>query len=975
MAFNVGTRSKDVFKQLKKLTPRQRVDYVNRFDQGPATILTMLTPAQFAELFPNYFRKGLPDVSGFRDAISKRSLQKQDDINFGLAQGAKDIKQAEQMGTWRRRLGGGSTESVTSSSGGPVTMPTGTVRGKYSAAQAAALIRQAGGTKEEARMLGAIAMPESRGNPGAHNGDSRTGDDSYGLWQINVLGKLGPDRRRLLGLAADGSQDEKLKDPRLNAKAALMLLKGQLGGPGGYQHWTTWKNGLHSQYLGSAESGATGDVDMPKTAKDLESVSQKSYKSGGVYGNGECVSLSKHFSDLGPASQWKFKQGAIAPGSIIATTSYGKGEHPGGVHHDQTPDKKSHYHTGVALTAPNSNGDVLILEQFVGQPARVAMININNYRGSGERMAVVEGGEPTAKSMQAVELGRGLANPDQLAWIQSGGAASAPAEGEPGKPNVEVRPVQEAPTPIAKPTAVSTEQQQQYPADQQQLQETANKQTAKVEKVDKSKKTFDSYKFDPEKYYNEVNTKHPEAKFFGYDKNRIMGDTYKGFEEAQAAGAIKWNKKTNEIQILDANHEKIQAIYKDMQDNNIDRNAFLAKTEAGDAGTAKVNKGRKRHAAEEIYNPEITSSGLNKGTKLVDYKPSMALSEIGLTLEQYNALREAKAGIESSKGNYNVRGGSSNRFSGAYQLGGDEIKMAAKVLGEKAPVTTVKGNKPPIATGAFLKDSQMQERYHEAFVVAQHRILMNNEKYAAMNPVQRSETLGFAHNRGAKGTSDFLNTGKSKADASGTQPQKYADRVRLHMAGLQRAMDEDTGSKTRVASATTRPTASGEQPQQRPHPSEMFIHHQRSTDLAAKPYDPYTPVSSATVTPTSTTKEVFDRMRNLNAAPVQRAQPEMSRSVSNTPLDMPTVPTPPSRPTFGSDLPKIDTGPKPEKNVMNMAQTPPDRPQREVVVDASLHRHSREFPTASLERAMGKARGFETGSGADGHHHSTTSLG
>jgi hypothetical protein len=954
MAFNVGTRSKDVFKQLKKLTPRQRVDYVNRFDQGPATILTMLTPAQFAELFPNYFRKGLPDVSGFRDAISKRSLQKQDDINFGLAQGAKDIKQAEQMGTWRRRLGGGgSTESVTSSAGGPVTLPTSS-RGKYSVQQAAALARSVGATPEEAQFLGAVTRGESTGDPRRHNPNAATGDDSYGLWQVNMIGTMGQRRLKQFGL----SRYEDLYDPRTNAKAALVILREQ-----GRSAWGAYRDmrrrGEWDAAFAAAAGGINGNVDMPKTAKDLESVSQKSYKSGGVYGNGECVSLSKHFSDLGPASQWKFKQGAaIAPGSIIATTSYGKGEHPGGVHHDQTPDKKSHYHTGVALTAPNSNGDVLILEQFVGQPARVAMVNINNYRGSGERMAVVEGGEPTAKSMQAVELGRGLANPDQLAWIQSGGAASAPAEGEPGKPNVEVRPVQEAPTPIAKPTAVSTEQQQQYPADQQQLQETANKQTAKVEKVDKSKKTFDSYKFDPEKYYNEVNTKHPEAKFFGYDKNRIMGDTYKGFEEAQAAGAIKWNKKTNEIQILDPNHEKIQAIYKDMQDNNIDRNAFLAKTEAGDAGTAKVNKGRKRHAAEEIYNPEITSSGLNKGTKLVDYKPSMALSEIGLTLEQYNALREAKAGIESSKGNYNVRGGSSNRFSGAYQLGGDEIKMAAKVLGEKAPVTTVKGNKHPIATDAFLKDSQMQERYHEAFVVAQHRTLMNNEKYAAMNPVQRSETLGFAHNRGAKGTSDFLNTGKSKADASGTQPQKYADRVRLHMAGLQRAMDEDTGSKTRVASATTRPTASGEQPQQRPHPSEMFIHHQRSTDLAAKPYDPYTPVSSATVTPTSTTKEVFDRMRNLNAAPVQRAQPEMSRSVSTTPLDMPTAPTP-----------------APEKNVMNMAQTPPDRPQREVVVDASLHRHSREFPTASLERAMGKARGFETGSGSDGHHHSTTSLG
>jgi hypothetical protein len=632
------------------------------------------------------------------------------------------------------------------------------------------------------------------------------------------------------------------------------------------------------------------------------------------------------------------------------------------------PDGKSHYHTGIALNSPDANGNVLILEQFQGQPARVAMVNIHNYRGSGERMAVVQGGEPSASTMQAVEVGKRLANPDQIPWIESsmsgvtGGEtqqAQTQAQGQ-SKPCVEVKPVQEAPTPLAKPTAVSTEQQPQYPADQQVAQEPLNKQTAKVEKVDKSKKTTESYKFDPDKYWTEVKTKQPMADSMFYGKEKVMQETYKGFEEAQAAGAIKWNKKTNEIQIVDPKHEKVQQIYQDMQDHNIDRKAFLSRTEAGGAETAKVTKGSKRSTAKEVYAPEITSSGLNKETKLIDYKASMALSEIGLSQEQFNALREAKAGIESSKGNYNVRGGSSKRFSGAYQLGGDEIKMAAKVLNEKAPVMSIKGNKHPVASESFLKDPHMQERYHEAFLVAQHRELMNNKKYAAMSPEKRAEMLGFAHNRGARGTSNFLNTGESKSDAYGTQPQKYADRVRLHLAGLQDATNRDTTGQTKVASATTQPTASaGQQEQQRPHPSELFVGHQRSTASVAKPYDPYTPSSTASVA--STTKEVFDRMRNLNAAPVQRAQPEIPSTVSHTPMDA-----------------ARDVAPAPEKhdkNVMNMMQTPTERSQREITVDASLNRQVREFPTASLERAMGKARGFETGSGADGHHHSTTSLG
>ena len=82
MAFNVGKNNKDLFKKLKQLNPRQRLDYVNREGQRNAvTELSQLTPEQFAQLFPTYYRKGLPDVAGFREAISRKTSQKQDDIN------------------------------------------------------------------------------------------------------------------------------------------------------------------------------------------------------------------------------------------------------------------------------------------------------------------------------------------------------------------------------------------------------------------------------------------------------------------------------------------------------------------------------------------------------------------------------------------------------------------------------------------------------------------------------------------------------------------------------------------------------------------------------------------------------------------------------------------------------------------------------------------------------------------------------
>ena len=112
--------------------------------------------------------------------------------------------------------------------------------GKYNTAAAAELIRKAGGNDDEARILGAISQAESSGNPNAHN---KKGEDSYGLWQINL--KSDPSRLKRLGL----SDPEQLKDPEINAKAALMLYRGQLGARGGYQHWTVYNNGAYKKFL------------------------------------------------------------------------------------------------------------------------------------------------------------------------------------------------------------------------------------------------------------------------------------------------------------------------------------------------------------------------------------------------------------------------------------------------------------------------------------------------------------------------------------------------------------------------------------------------------------------------------------------------------------------------------------------------------------------------------------------------------
>ena len=64
-----------------------------------------------------------------------------------------------------------------------------------------------------------IPSRESSYDPFAHNPNTSTGDDSYGLYQINMLGSLGPSRARALGI----SNYAQLYDPWVNVKAMLQL--------------------------------------------------------------------------------------------------------------------------------------------------------------------------------------------------------------------------------------------------------------------------------------------------------------------------------------------------------------------------------------------------------------------------------------------------------------------------------------------------------------------------------------------------------------------------------------------------------------------------------------------------------------------------------------------------------------------------------------------------------------------------------
>jgi hypothetical protein len=98
-------------------------------------------------------------------------------------------------------------------------------------------------TPEKAITMAAVALGESGGRPSAHNPNRSTGDNSYGLWQINMIDELGPERARALGIK-DYNQ---LKDPNVNARAMKMILNSQ-----GLNAWSVHRNRLHLQYLPEA---------------------------------------------------------------------------------------------------------------------------------------------------------------------------------------------------------------------------------------------------------------------------------------------------------------------------------------------------------------------------------------------------------------------------------------------------------------------------------------------------------------------------------------------------------------------------------------------------------------------------------------------------------------------------------------------------------------------------------------------------
>lgn len=101
-------------------------------------------------------------------------------------------------------------------------------------------LERAGLSGEKLRMAWAIGMGESGGNPRAFNGNANTGDKSYGLFQINMIGNLGPARLKQYNL----SSNDDLFDPETNIRVMIKMSNNCTN----WQPWSVYKRGSYRKF-------------------------------------------------------------------------------------------------------------------------------------------------------------------------------------------------------------------------------------------------------------------------------------------------------------------------------------------------------------------------------------------------------------------------------------------------------------------------------------------------------------------------------------------------------------------------------------------------------------------------------------------------------------------------------------------------------------------------------------------------------
>lgn len=180
---------------------------------------------------------------------------------------------------------------------------------KLTPQEAAGYAYEAGFRGTDLVRIVAIMGRESGYNPKAFNGNAATGDLSYGLAQINMIGSLGPQRRAAMGLGTN----EELFDPLTNMRAAFQMY--QESG----NKLTPWGG-----YKGESD---TFNTDMGTAQAAVEAFLQNQGKfsgAGGGLSDGFAQMIRKGLTDgLGKVAADKFTADSDAYTSVIQNMAGG----------------------------------------------------------------------------------------------------------------------------------------------------------------------------------------------------------------------------------------------------------------------------------------------------------------------------------------------------------------------------------------------------------------------------------------------------------------------------------------------------------------------------------------------------------------------------------------------------------------------------------------------------------------------------
>ena len=185
-----------------------------------------------------------------------------------------------------------------------------------------------------------------------------------------------------------------------------------------------------------------------------------------------------------------------------------------------------------------------------------------------------------------------------------------------------------------------------------------------------------------------------------------------------------------------------------------------------------IEKMSDKQLKEEMRKSSYGSrAGLSEKSALIDFKSKKLKEALGIDDRQYNAYRQGIANKESRGGTYNIlRGGTSGKYTGAYQFGDDAMIDAARILGMKVPTKE-----------EFSKNPELQELFMDAFTYANHKTLMQNSAYKNMSPEEKLGMLAYAHQQGGGGGLEYLKNGIPKVDGFGIPGTAFIESVQQQL--------------------------------------------------------------------------------------------------------------------------------------------------------------------------------------------------